>query len=85
MFRMRKLLPVAIAAGTLLPAIGVASAGAITPGTAARFKAAAMEAGAVEPVVYICKQRYWSGKRYCYWRPSGYHWGWRWRWPRWWR
>jgi hypothetical protein len=44
-----------------------------------------MEAGAVEPVVYICKQRYWSGKRYCYWRPSGYHWGWRWRWPRWWR
>ena len=35
--------------------------------------------GPLEPVVYICKQRYWSGKRYCYWRPSGYHWHWRWR------
>jgi len=44
-----------------------------------------LQAPAAEPVVYICKQRYWSGKRYCYWRPGGYRWRWRWHFPRWWR
>jgi len=85
MFQMRKLLPTAIAACALLSAAGWTPAGAMAVGSAAGLRAAAAEAGAVEPVVYICKQRYWSGKRYCYWRPGGYRWRWHWRAPRWWR
>jgi hypothetical protein len=80
---MRKLFLSLAAAGAI--AVCPVPAGAMTAGDAPGFKAAAAEIGATIRIVYICKQRYWSGKRYCYWRPGGYRWRWHWRRPRWFR
>lgn len=73
---MRKFLLILTAAGVLAFAAPAAVAGAMP--VASDLKAAAAPARTLDRVVYICKQRYWSGKRYCYWRPGGYHWRWRW-------
>lgn len=82
---MRKLGFSLIAACSIMVAAAALPARAMTATTAAGLKSAVVDSSAATPVVYICKQRYWSGRRYCYWRPGGYRWHWRWRWPRWWR
>jgi hypothetical protein len=82
LFRMRKLLLTLVAACAVVFAACSAPAAVMSAGTAPGLKAAATAASPVTEAVYICKQRYWSGKRYCYWRPGGYHWRWRWRWWR---
>lgn len=74
---MRKFLLILTTAVALASAAPAARAGAIPLAPAADLKTPAF-VGPLDQVVYICKQRYWSGKRYCYWRPGGYHWRWRW-------
>ena len=76
---MRKFLLILTAAGAIASVTPSAPAGAMPLASNSDLKTATAPVRPVEPVVYICKQRYWSGKRYCYWRPGGYHWRWRWR------
>ena len=74
---MRKFLLILTTAGTLASVAAANPAGAVPIAPAPYFKSAASHVRPLEPAVYICKQRYWSGKRYCYWRPGGYRWRWR--------
>ena len=71
---MRKFLLILTIAGAIAP---VAPATAMPLAPASDLAKAAAATRPLDQVVYICKQRYWSGKRYCYWRPGGYHWRWR--------
>lgn len=79
---MRTLVLSLTAATAILAAVSALPAGAITLRAVPGLKAATADVSDLTEVVYICKQRYWSGKRYCYWRPGGYRWRWRWRWWR---
>jgi len=82
----RILLSLAAASAILTAAAGLAPAGAMmgtmTVGTASGMQAAIDETGALDQVVYVCKHRYYSSRRVCWWRPGGYTWRpWR-RWRR---
>ena len=58
----------------------VVSASALTPasammvGTAPGIKAGLTETSAVDQVVYVCRHRYFTSRRLCWWRPGGYSW-----------
>jgi hypothetical protein len=57
-------------------------ANAMTVGTSAGIQAGIAETGAVNEIVYVCRHRYSSSRRVCYWRPGGSSWRpWR-RWRR---
>jgi hypothetical protein len=79
---MRKFLLSLTAAGALVVAASSAPASAMTVGAASGIKTAVADASMVDQVVYICRHRYWSSRRLCWWRPGGYRWHrhWRWRW-----
>jgi hypothetical protein len=52
----------------------------MTVGTAAGIQAAIADTSAVEDVAYVCRHRYYSSRRVCWWTP-GYRRGfWRRRW-----
>lgn len=74
---MRKLLLSVCAAAAILAATALSPAQAMTPGTAAALAAAAAEVDALQEAAYVCRHRYWSSRRTCWWRP-----GFRWRWSR---
>jgi hypothetical protein len=52
----------------------------MTVGTAAGIQAAIAGTSVVDDVAYVCRHRYWSSRRVCWWRPGGYRWH---RWRRW--
>jgi uncharacterized membrane-anchored protein len=67
-------------AAALMPA----PATAMTVGTAAAMNAAAAEASLMDQVAYVCRHRYYSSRRVCWWRPGPWRhrywrsrrWGW---------
>jgi hypothetical protein len=60
----------------------LAPASAMTVGTAPGINAALEQTSVLDPVVYVCRHRYYSSRRVCWWRPGGYSWRpWR-RWRR---
>jgi len=69
----RALLPLAGAA-TVLTAAPLAPAAAMTVGTAPGVKAALAQTSIVDEVVYVCRHRYLTSRRLCWWRPGGYSW-----------
>jgi hypothetical protein len=82
----RILLSLAAASAILSGAAALAPAdamtGAMTVGTASGIAAAIDETSALDQVVYVCKHRYYSSRRACWWRPGGSTWKpWR-RWRR---
>jgi hypothetical protein len=78
----RVLLSLAATSAILSAVAGLAPAGAMTVGTASGIQAAIEETSALDQVVYVCKHRYYSSRRVCWWRPGGYTWRpWR-RWRR---
>jgi hypothetical protein len=78
----RTLLSLAAASAILSGAAALAPAGAMTVGTASGIAAAFDETSALDQVVYVCKHRYYSSRRVCWWRPGGSTWKpWR-RWRR---
>jgi hypothetical protein len=79
---MRKLLLSLAAASALVAAGAVAPANAMSVGMAAGLKAAIADTSMVDDVAYVCRHRYWSSRRVCWWRPGGYRWHRRWRWRR---
>ena len=78
----RILLSLTAACVTISAAALLAPASAMTVRTASGIKAAIEENNAVDQVVYVCRHRYYSSRRVCWWRPGGYSWRpWR-RWRR---
>jgi hypothetical protein len=76
---MRKtLLSLSAAAAFMATAASVAPASAMTVGTSPGIQAALADTDAVDQVVYVCRHRYYSSRRVCWWRPGGYR-SWRWR------
>jgi hypothetical protein len=76
----RILLSLTAASAILSAAAALTPAGAMTVGTAFGIAAAIDETSALDQVVYVCKHRYFSSRRVCWWRPGGYTWRpWRWR------
>jgi hypothetical protein len=74
---MRKLLLTITAAAAILSAPWLTPARAMTPGTASGIEAALAATNAVQDAAYVCRHRYLSSRRLCWWRP-----GFRWRWSR---
>ena len=71
---MRRVLLSLTAASIVLTAASLAPASAMTVGTAAGIRAGLVETSAVDEVVYICRHRYFTSRRLCWWRPGGYSW-----------
>jgi hypothetical protein len=71
---MRRVLLSLSAASTILIAASTMPAGAMTVGTAAGIHAGLAETSALDQVVYVCRHRYFTSRRLCWWRPGGYSW-----------
>lgn len=71
---MRRVLLSLSAASTILVAASMMPASAMTVGTAAGVQAGIAETSAVDQVVYVCRHRYFTSRRLCWWRPGGYSW-----------
>jgi len=79
---MRKVLLSLTAASAIVAAASIAPASAMTVGTASGIQAAVDEAALLQDVAYVCRHRYYSSRRVCWWRPGGYYRPYR-RWRRW--
>jgi hypothetical protein len=79
---MRKILLTLTAASAIVACASVVPAGAMTVGTASGIHAAIADTSALDEVAYVCRHRYYSSGRVCWWRPGGYGWrrGWRRHW-----
>ena len=71
---MRRVLLSLAAASMVLSVAALTPASAMTVGTAPGIKAGLAETSAVDQVVYVCRHRYWTSRRLCWWRPGGYSW-----------
>ena len=72
---MRRVLLSLTAASAILTAAAVLTpASAMTVGTAQGIKTGLAETSAVDEVVYVCRHRYFTSRRLCWWRPGGYSW-----------
>jgi hypothetical protein len=80
---MRRILLSLTAASAIVSITALAaSAGAMTVGIASGLRAALEETSVLDEVVYVCRHRYYTSRRVCWWRPGGYSWRpWR-RWRR---
>jgi hypothetical protein len=72
---MRKILLSLAAASAIVSAASLApvSANAMTPGTASGIRAAIEDTSAIEDVRMVCRHRYYSSRRVCFWQPGGYY------------
>jgi hypothetical protein len=71
------------AATAIATAAALSPAQAMTVGTASGIEAALADTSVLDDVAYVCRHRFYSSRRVCWWRP-GYNRGWRWRrWRRW--
>jgi hypothetical protein len=75
---MRKVLLTISTAAILSATPALMPARAMPPGTASGIKAALADTRVVDEVAYVCRHRYLSSRRLCWWRP-GYRWRWGWR------
>ena len=67
---MRKILLSLTAASAFVAAASVAPASAMTVGTASGIKAALDGTSAIEDAAYVCRHRYYSSRRMCWWTPG---------------
>ena len=71
---MRRVLLSLAAASTVLSAAALMPAGAMTVGTASGIRTGLAETGAITEAAYVCRHRYFTSRRLCWWRPGGYSW-----------
>ncbi len=71
---MRRVLLSLTAASIILSFAALAPASTMTVGTAPGIKAGLAGTSAVDEVVYVCRHRYFTSRRLCWWRPGGYSW-----------
>ncbi len=69
---MRRIL-FSLAAAAILSAASLAPAKAMTPGTAAGILGAVQDTNLVEDVRYVCRHRWQTSRRVCWWTPSRPH------------
>jgi hypothetical protein len=77
---MRKLVLSLTAASAMIAAASVVPAQAMGVGTASGIQTAIDNASAIEDVAYVCRHRYYSSRRVCFWRPGYGRRSWRRRW-----
>ena len=79
---MHKILLSLTAASAIVACASVVPASAMTVGTASGIHAAIADTSVLDEVAYVCRHRYYSSRRVCWWRPGGYGWrrGWRRHW-----
>ena len=70
----RILLSLTTASAIVSAAAFTAPASAMTVGTAPGMQAALDETSVLDQVVYVCRHRYYTSRRVCWWRPGGYSW-----------
>ena len=72
---MRRFALALAAATALVSAASLAPANALTIGAGAAqgIQAAAQDGSLIEDVAYVCRHRYYSSGRVCWWRPGGYY------------
>ena len=49
----------------------------MTVGTASGIQAAIADTSVLDEVAYVCRHRYYSSRRVCWWRAGGYYRPWR--------
>lgn len=67
-----------VAATMIVGAAPLAPAGAMAVGTAAGIQAAIDDAAMMRDAAYVCRHRYYSSRRVCWWRPTYRSWRRRW-------
>ena len=67
---MRRMVLSLAAAGVIVSAAALAPAGAMTVGTAAGVQAAIADTSALQDVAQICRHRFFTSRRVCWWRPD---------------
>jgi lipopolysaccharide biosynthesis regulator YciM len=55
-------------------ATGAPRAHAMTAGTASALEAALAQQSLVQDAAYICRHRFYTSRRICWWRPSWRYW-----------
>jgi hypothetical protein len=72
---MRRILVSLAAAAAFVAAASLAPgrAEAMTVGTVPGIQDALAETSLTEDVAYVCRHRYWSSRRVCWWRPGRYY------------
>jgi hypothetical protein len=65
------------AASAIVAAASISPASAMTVGTASGIQAAIADTSVLDEVAYVCRHRYYSSRRVCWWRPGGYYRPWR--------
>ena len=76
---MRKFLLSLAAASALVAIVPATPASAMNVGTAAAIQAEIADEALVQDAAYVCRHRWQSSRRLCYWRPT-YRRVWRRRW-----
>ena len=67
---MRKILLSLTAASAIVAAASIVPASAMTVGTASGIQAAIADTSVLDEVAYVCRHRYYSSRRVCWWRPG---------------
>jgi len=71
---MRRVLLSFTAASIILSVAALTPTSAMTVGTASGINAGLAETSAFDEVVYVCRHRYFTSRRLCWWRPGSYSW-----------
>ncbi|MEX2033912.1 MAG: hypothetical protein WEA28_01830 [Xanthobacteraceae bacterium] len=58
------------AAAVIVSAAALAPASAMTVGTVSGVQAAIADTGALQDVAYVCRHRFFTSRRACWWRPD---------------
>jgi hypothetical protein len=66
-------------AAVIVSAASLMPAKAMTVGTVPGIEAALAETDALHEVPYVCRHRFYTSRRLCWWRPAFGYRGWRWR------
>ena len=82
--KMRRMVRLLAAASAIVSAAALAPASAMTVGTAAGVQAAVADTSALQDIARVCRHRFFTSRRVCWWQPDRL---WRhrhWRSRRWW-
>jgi lipopolysaccharide biosynthesis regulator YciM len=73
---MRTILLSFAAASAIMAAAAISPASAMTVGTAAGIRSALADQPLVQDAAYVCRHRFYTSRRLCWWRPSFRRWRW---------
>jgi lipopolysaccharide biosynthesis regulator YciM len=77
---MRSLLLSLATASAIVAGASVLPASAMTVGSAPALQAALADQALVQDAAYTCRHRFYTSRRFCWWRPNFRRWHWRRHW-----